>query len=176
MSDDGMLGKVAGEFALLSLLAFGGVNAVIPEIHRHIVEMNGWVTDQQFAQMFAIANAAPGPNMLLATLIGWHVAGLAGALLATVAMCGPSCILTYLVLKVWDRFRHMHWRIAMQRGLAPVTIGLFAAGAFLITRAAIDGWVAVSLAAATAVFSYFTRWNPLWMFLLAGVLGVLGLV
>lgn len=173
---DGSVGALAREFAMVSLLAFGGVNAVVPEIHRQVVDIAGWATGQQFAEMFAIAQAAPGPNLLLATLIGWHVAGLAGALVATAAICGPSCVLTYLVLRVWDRFRHMAWRTVVQRGLAPVTIGLVAASAFLIARGTIDGWVPLTIAAVTAVFAMVTPYNPLWMFAAGAGLGLLGLV
>ena len=96
---------LALQFAGLSLVAFGGANAVIPEIHRQAVDVHHWMTDQDFASLFAIAQAAPGPNFLVSTLVGWKAAGLLGALVATAAMCAPSCLLTFWVAKVWDRYR-----------------------------------------------------------------------
>ena len=87
---------LAVQFTSLSLVAFGGANAVIPEMHRQAVDVNHWMTNQDFAALFAIAQAAPGPNFLVTTLIGWKAAGLAGALVATAAMCGPSCVLDVL--------------------------------------------------------------------------------
>ncbi|MBA3812683.1 MAG: chromate transporter, partial [Caulobacteraceae bacterium] len=83
------------QFAILSLLAFGGANAVVPEIHRQAVEINHWMSDADFAALFAIAQAAPGPNFMISTLVGLKAAGLAGALVATVAMCAPSCLLAF---------------------------------------------------------------------------------
>ena len=103
------------QFAGLSLVAFGGANAVIPEIHRQSVEVHHWMTDKDFAALFAIAQAAPGPNFLVATLVGWKAAG-PGALVATAAMCGPSCVLTFWVAKAWDRYRETAWRIGDRRG------------------------------------------------------------
>jgi len=121
-------------FAMLSLLAFGGANTVIPEIHRQAVDVAHWMSDTEFADLFAIAQAAPGPNTLIVTLVGWHAAGLAGATVATLAMCGPAALLTYAVLKLWERFKDVSWRATVQQGLMPVTVGMVAASAFILTR------------------------------------------
>ena len=137
-------------FAVLSLLAIGGANAVVPEMHRHAVEVAHWMTDQEFAALYAIGQAAPGPNVLVVTLIGWHVAGIAGALVATIAMCGPSSLLTYTVVRFWDRFKERPWRAYVQTGLAPVTVGLVAASAFLLARATDTGPVPVAVTLATS--------------------------
>jgi chromate transporter len=130
------LGTLAAHFALISLFAVGGAMAVVPEMHRQAVEVSGWMTDRQFADLFAIAQAAPGPNIIVVTLIGYHAAGIPGALVATLAMSGPTCIITYYVSRAFDRFKDAHWRIVVQAGLVPVSVGLFAAGAFVIARAA----------------------------------------
>ena len=167
---------LALQFAGLSLVAFGGANAVIPEIHRQAVDVRHWMTDQDFAALFAIAQAAPGPNFLVSTLIGWKAAGLAGALIATAAMCGPSCVLTYWVAKVWDRYRERSWRIAIGAGLAPVTVGFVFSSAFVLIRAADKGWRLAIVTAASAIVAYFTRLNPLWCLLAAGALGLIGLL
>lgn len=165
------LSQLAAHFGLLSLLAVGGVNAVVPEMHRQAVDVAGWMTGRQFADLFAIAQLAPGPNVMIVTLIGYQVAGFAGALVATVAMCGPSCFFAYFAAQAWRRFEGARWRMVTQAALVPVSVGLIAASALVLARAAGQTWTAVALTAATAGVCYFTRINPLWMFALAAVLG-----
>lgn len=170
------LSAIALQFAGLSLVAFGGANAVIPEIHHQAVDVRHWMTDQDFASLFAIAQAAPGPNFLVSTLVGWKAAGLAGALVATAAMCGPSCILTFWVAKVWDRYRETGWRMAVGAGLAPVTVGFVFSSAFVLTRAADRSWRLALVTVASAAIAYFTKLNPLWCLLAAGALGLAGVL
>ena len=178
MKLDGLdtLGTLAAHFALISLFAIGGVMAVVPEMHRQAVEVSGWMTDRQFADLFAIAQAAPGPNIIVVTLIGYHAAGIPGALVATLAMSGPTCVITYYVSRTFDRFKDAHWRIVVQAGLVPVSVGLFAASAFVIARAADTSFTAVAITLATAAVAYWTRFNPLWLFAAAGILGYAGFV
>jgi chromate transporter len=171
-----LLGTLAWRFLLLSFLAIGGVNATLPEIHRQVVEVERWMTDSEFAALFAIANAAPGPNMLLVTLVGWHVAGVAGALVATFTLIGPTSVLVYVVFHLWNRFRHAIWRRPVQNGLSAVTVGLIAASAFLLARAADTSAVTTGITLGTALMSYFTRLNPLWAFGPAAAIGVAGFV
>jgi chromate transporter len=173
---NGSLSALFIHFAVLSLLAIGGVNAVVPEMHRHAVEVAGWMSDRQFAEMFAIAQVAPGPNTMVVVLIGYHVAGLAGALTAIVAMCGPSCLVTYFASRAWQRFQHARWRNVAQAALVPISAGLIAASALVLARAADHNLAAGMLTAGTAGVSYFTRANPLWMFVLAALLGYAALV
>jgi chromate transporter len=173
MNDSPLL-TLFGYFALLSLFAVGGANAAIPEMHRIAVEAMHWMSDRQFADMFAIAQVSPGPNVVIVTLIGYHVAGFAGAGVATVAMCGPTCVLAYLVARTWDRFKDAHWRIAIQAGLVPVSLGLIAASAFVLARSADHNVYAGIITAATAVAAFATRINPLWIFLGGGILGLTG--
>jgi chromate transporter len=174
MKSLGTLWILAVQFAMLSLLAFGGANAVIPEIHRQSVEIHHWMTDSDFTSLFAIAQAAPGPNFLITTLIGWKAAGLPGALVATAAMCAPSCLLTFWVVKFWDRHREAHWRAAVSAGVAPVTVGLIFSSASVLVRAADTGWRLAIVTAASAAVVYFTKLNPLWCLGAAAVLGMLG--
>jgi chromate transporter len=173
-ADGGTLMVLAGHFALLSLFAIGGANAAVPEMHRLVVEVRGWMDDRQFADMFAIAQLAPGPNVILVTLIGYHVAGLTGAAVTTAAMCGPTCVFAYFVGHVWERFKTARWRIAIQAGLVPVAIGLIAASAAVLAQAADKTWTAAAITAATAAIAYWSRLNPLWMFTVAAVLGFAG--
>jgi chromate transporter len=164
------------QFAGLSLLAFGGANAVVPEMHRQAVDVHHWMSDADFTALFAIAQAAPGPNFMISTLVGWRAAGLPGAMIATLAMCAPSCLLTFWVAKAWDRYRDAPWRRALAAGLAPVTVGLVAATAWLLVRAADRDVQLGMITAATAVTGYFTRLNPLWCLAAAAGLGLLGLL
>ncbi len=176
MRDDSPINAFIVIALMLSVAAVGGVNAVLPELHRQVVEINHWLTDKQFADLFAIANASPGPNMLVITLIGWCLGGFYGAVLSTLALCTPTCLLTYSVAHIWERFKDAPWRIAVQAGLVPVTVGLIAASAYLLTRAADHTAMAYAITAVTAGVSCFTRFNPLWVMAAAVGLGFLGAV
>jgi chromate transporter len=164
--------SLAGYFAMLSLFAIGGANAAVPEMHRLVVDVKHWLTDAQFTHLFAIAQVTPGPNVIIVTLIGFQVAGIAGALVTTLGMVGPTCVFAYGVGKIWDRFRDAPWRKAIQSGLVPISIGLVAASGLIIARAAAVSWAAAGIIAVTAVVSYTTRLNPLWMFGLAALIGL----
>jgi chromate transporter len=161
-------------FLVLSLVAFGGANAVVPEMHRQAVELRHWMSDRQFADLFAIAQAAPGPNVMISTLIGWKVAGIGGALLATLAMCGPSCLIAYFAAGVWERNREAAWRIAVGAGLAPLTVGLVASSAWLLSQAADRDWRLAAVTLAIGVAASFSKLNPLWFLGAAAALGLAG--
>jgi chromate transporter len=177
MKDEaGTLLTLAGQFALMSLFAIGGANSAVPEMHRLAVEVERWMTEQQFTDLFAIAQVTPGPNVIIVTLIGYHVAGLLGALITTLAMCGPTCVVAFYVGDAWERFKDAPWRSAIQAGLLPISIGLIAASAFVVASVAAHNFVAVAVVLATAVVSYATRLNPLWIFAAAAVLGLAGLI
>ena len=177
MKADGDILLVLGvQFAVMSLLALGGANAVVPEMHRQAVELNGWMNEREFTDMFAMAQVAPGPNVMLVTLIGYHVAGVTGALVTTLAMCGPTAVLAHFLGRAWDRFKDAHWRRAVQAGVVPISVGLVAATAIVLTRSASQSWFAVIITVATAAIMYWTRWNPLWLVGIAGLAGLAGLV
>ena len=168
--------EVAVEFMILSLLSFGGANAILPEIHQRAVDVHHWMTDADFTQMFALSQAAPGPNVLIVSLIGWKAAGVAGALVAMAAMCGPSSILTYGVAHAWERFRDAPLRIAIQQALAPVTVGLILAAGYVLTLIADKTWQAFIVTGTTVVLSLTTRAHPLWILGAAAAAGAAGLV
>lgn len=168
------LASLAGQFLLLSLLAVGGANAIIPELHRVAVDQNHWLTNSQFVDLFAIAQAVPGPNVLIVTLIGWHVAGLPGAFVATTAMCAPSCLLTYGLHGAWHRFYLSPVRLLLQRALVPIAVGLVLASGAVLTQAAGLDWKYVAISLVTALVAFGTKWNPLWLLLAAAVLGAAG--
>ena len=168
--------ELAAQFMTLSLLSIGGANAIIPEIHLRVVENMHWMTDADFTQLFALSQAAPGPNVLIVSLVGWKVAGVAGAIVALLAMCGPSSVLTYAFTRVWDRFRDAPLRIAIQRALAPVTVGLVLSSGYVLARTADHGVLAYAITGLTATLVLTTRWHPLWMLAAAAGLGALGVV
>jgi len=163
-------------FALFSLMAVGGANSVVPEMHRQAVEVHQWISDRKFSELFAIAQAAPGPNVVFVTLLGYYIAGLPGALITTVAMCGPTCTIAYFVARVFDRFKSASWRIVIQAGLVPVTIGLIAASALIVARAADRNAMTALITAASFALAFWTRITPLAALGVAAVLGLLGLV
>jgi chromate transporter len=163
-------------FAALSLFAVGGAQAAIPEIHRVAVDVMHWMSDRQFADMYAISQLSPGPNVIIVALIGFHVAGLAGAAVAIAAMCGPTCVLAYFMARTWDRFKNARWRMAVQAGLVPVSLGLIGASAFVLARAADHNIYAMLITAATAGVAFWTRISPLWIFAAAGAVGFAGFV
>lgn len=169
------LASLALSFAALSLVAIGGANAVVPALHDLAVVRHGWLGDREFASFFALANAAPGPNVLIVTLIGYKVAGLAGALVATAAMCGPSSVLVFAVSRVWLRFKDSPWRRLAERALAPVTIGLVFASAFTLTRAGDGDLARLAITAGAAAAILFTRLNPLWVLGAAASAGFAGI-
>jgi chromate transporter len=171
-ADAGTYLTLLGFFAVLSLFTIGGGNSAVPEMHRFSVDVQHWLTDRQFADTFALAQLTPGPNLIIVALIGYHVAGVGGGLLATLAMCGPTGVFAYFVGRASDRFKESAWHIALSRGLVPVTIGLTAASAAVIATTADFGWVAAFITAATALASYWMRLNPLWFFAAAALLGL----
>ena len=175
MKDDGVVWALAGHFALMSLFAMGGANAALPEMYRLAVETKQWMTDREFADMFAIAQVTPGPNVIVVTMIGYHVAGIAGAVVATVSMCGPTCVLAYFVGGLWDRFKNAPWRVIVQSALVPLSLGLIGASTLVITQVVASSWTAVGLTAGTALLTYFFRMNPIWIFLAAALSGLFGL-
>jgi chromate transporter len=175
-SDGGILLTLAIFFATTSLFAIGGANSAVPEMHRYAVEVQHWLTDRQFSETFALAQLTPGPNIIIVTLIGYHVAGVVGGLVTTLAMCGPTCVFAYFVGRASDRFKGAAWHAALSRGLVPVTLGLLASSAAVIATTTDYGWLAMAITAGTAILAFFVRVHPLWAFAVAAVLGLAGLV
>ncbi len=158
-------------FAQLSLIAFGGGNTILPEMHRQMTEVHHWLTDADFAALFALAQAAPGPNMMLVPLIGWHIAGWSGMLVSTLAIFGPSSILTAMALRLWGRFKHQSWRQAIRDGLVPISVGLVAASAILIVAAADREWILAAISAGVVLAATRTRVHPMWLLAAGAVVG-----
>jgi chromate transporter len=170
------LSELAAVYAQLSLMAFGGANALIPEMQRQVVDVHHWMSAQAFAALYGLAQAAPGPNMMVVSLIGLRVGGVWGALVTTGAVAAPSSVLTFVVSRVWDRFKNANWRRALQAGLQPVTIGLIAASADLLIESTTVDWRTAFVIAVTAGLFIFTKLHPLLILGGAAVAGAIGLV
>lgn len=165
------LPSLLGVFALLSLLAVGGGTAVLPEMKAVIVTRLGWLTAEQFVAIYSLGQLAPGPNMLMVSVIGYHVAGAAGAGAALVGFLLPSSALALGVSRLWRRFEGSPWRTAIQRGLAPVAIGLMGAGVIAIARVATREPATVVMAAAVALVLLRRRVNPALLIVAGGLVG-----
>lgn len=168
------LAALALIFSQLSLVAFGGGNTILPEMHRQVVDVRHWMTSSDFAALFALAQTAPGPNLMVAPLIGWQVAGLPGMLVTTAALFGPSSIVTVVALGLWTRFKDKPWRAAVQAGLVPISVGLVAASAAIITRSVDHEWIFVAITAVSAAVLLRFNVHPLWMLALGAAVGWTG--
>lgn len=146
-------------FAPLSIVTVGGGQGIIAEVQRQVVDVHHWMTHAQFLSDFAIARLAPGPASLLATLIGWQVGGLGGALVATLALFGPTAFLMVGVVHVWNRHEGARWLNALQAGLRPVAAGLILAAVHVLMKELDGGWVAWLTAAGATVLVMKTRIN-----------------
>jgi chromate transporter len=145
-------------------------------MHRKAVDSYSWMNGNQFADLFAISQAAPGPSILLVTLIGYKAAGITGAVLATVAMILPAGILVYLVSRLWSRSADSPLRSAIERGFAPLTVGLVLASGWVMSKAADHDWRAWILTAACTFLCTTTKTNPIFIVGGAALIGWLGWV
>jgi chromate transporter len=166
---------LAGIFSQLSLLAFGGGNTILPEMQRQVVEIHHWMSARDFSAMFALAQAAPGPNMMVVTLVGWRVAGWYGVLVTSLAKFGPSSLLTGIALHGWQRFKHKPWRPIVQAGLVPMTVGLVSASAMLISKASDHTWSTALITLVCAALAWKTGLHPLLLLAAGAAIGLMGI-
>ena len=174
--DSSALMALFAYFLMLSFLAVGGAPSVLPEMHRYVVEVNGWMTSTQFAELYTLAQVAPGPNVMYIPLVGWQIAGLAGALATTIPMLIPSATLTLLVAHLHARHPKHAFGFALRKGLTPITIGLIFASGWILMTAANDHWRGYLLTAATVLIVLRTSFNPLWLLAAGAAAGILHLV
>lgn len=158
-----MLVPIALLFSHLSVLAVGGVNSTLPEMANIVVNQKHWLTASQFSQFYAIANVAPGPNMLIVTTIGAHMAGIPGGLVATAAMMLPAGTIAASVAVLFNRHKEAKWRRLAQASLLPLSSGLILAAASLLTRQADTGWLTLVLTLVSAFLTWRTKLHPLWL-------------
>jgi len=170
---------LANVFCILSLMAVGGGSAVLPEMVHESVVVNHWVTGREFASIFSLGQMAPGPNLSMVGLVGLKAAGVLGMIVALVAFYLPSSFLAYLASHIWDYFKDNPWRDAIQKGLAPITIGLMLAGvyavgksaSFNVTKSLDHNLITLGIGAAVCVTLFIWRVNPAVLILTGGVVG-----
>jgi chromate transporter len=163
-------------FMMLSFLAVGGAPSVLPEMHRYVVEVHGWMTSAKFAQLYSLAQVAPGPNVMYVPLIGWHIAGWAGAVATLFAVIVPSFSLTLVVAHLYAKHPKAAFGIAMRRGLTPITIGLIFSSAWILLPAVNADWRGYVLTALTVVLVLRTKVNPIVVLVGGAAAGMMGLV
>ena len=159
MLDNRLIGLLI-VFAPLSLLSFGGGQAIVADIQQQTVDVHGWLSNAQFTDMYAISRAAPGPSTLVAALIGYQVAGFLGAFVACLAIYVPSSAVVYAATSWWQRHRVSPIKTAIERGLAPIAIGLIFAGALAVVEASGAGLLSLATTAIATAVLYTTRTSP----------------
>jgi chromate transporter len=163
-------------FAIISMLSIGGALATSSEMHRYLVDERGWINHQQFVESITLAQAAPGPNVLFVTLLGWQVAGTAGALATTLGVLVPSSVLTFYA----NRWRAAHYTSRLVRairlGLSPVAIGMTAAAGWVIAANSDFNPKLLALTILTMSVVLRSKINPLWLIALGAGLGASGIL
>ncbi len=179
-SADSPLWLLTTHLAMLSFATIGGgVVMLAPDIQRYVVEVHHWISSEQFAAAYAIAQAAPGPNMLYVTLVGWQIAGWLGAIGATLAVTIPPGLLTYAIGRVSNRRSSGgvgRFGKAIRNGLAPLSVGLLLAAVWVLLDSTHAGWRELIAVAFALVIVMRTRINPLWMIGAGAIAGIAGLM
>jgi len=162
------------QFLMLSLLAVGGAISTAPEMHRFVVNQHGWITDTQFTASVAIAQAAPGPNVLFVAVIGWNVAGPLGALATMTGILLPSTALSLWATRWGHARRETRGVRAFTTGMAPLTLGLLLATGWVLAGPAAGHPGSMALVAATVLLMLRTQLSPMWAVAMGAVAGALG--
>jgi chromate transporter len=171
-------------FGSLSLMSIGGGNAVLPEMHLRAVNQDHWVTNAQFADLFSISQTAPGPSILIVGMVGYAaglpvggiLGGVVGGVVATAAMVIPAASLVYGITLFWQKAEESKWRIAVEKGFAPLTVGLILASSLVMSRSADHDWRAYLLTGVCTLIFVRSKINPLIIVAIAGAIGYLGIV
>jgi chromate transporter len=174
---------VIWDFLSLSLFSLGGGNTLLSEYHHLSVDQYCWLSSRQFADIYALAEAAPGPSSMIVGLLGMGAAvqegpfwGLLSGVSAELAILLPSTLLMVAASLSWNRLRDAPVRIAFERGLGPITLGILFAVGLKILRISDHDTPAYAVSALVCVLMLRTRISPLWFMAVAAVLGGLGLV
>ena len=170
------LGGLFLHFLLLWFVAVGGPSAILPDIHRYVVEVQRLLTSAQFAEIYTLAQVAPGPNVMYVTLMGWYLAGWKGAAATTIPLLIPATTLTLVVGHLNERYPNAALARAVRRGLTPITIGLMFAGATILARAVNHDWRGYAITLLTVAVVLRKRLNPLWLLGAGALAGILGIV
>ena len=167
-------------FLVLSLLAVGGAITTVPDMHRYIVIQQHWLSDAQFTASIAIAQAAPGPNLLFVAVLGWNVAGPLGTLATLTGILAPSTLLSLWASRWGGQRRETRGVRAFTSGLTPLTLGLLLSTGWVLAEPYLRDpqyrWGSLALIVVTVLVMTRTRISPMWLVALGAVAGVLGLV
>ncbi len=174
--DGAQLLALFAHFLVLSLLAIGGAMVTAPDMHRFVVNERGWLTDTGFTASVALAQAAPGPNVLIVAVIGWNVAGLTGVLVTMVGNLLPSTLLAIWAGRWGERHQRSRFLRAFKAGMAPLTLGLLLTTGWVLTEPIRTDWRAIALVVGTVLIMLGTRLTPLWPIGLGALVGALGWV
>jgi chromate transporter len=169
------LARLAWHFFALSFVAFGAATSILPELHRVLVDSTHAMSDSEFSGLFGMSQAAPGTNVMFVTVLGWQVAGLAGAFTTTASFLTPTGLIALVVERYGARHHKARWHVAIRQALVPVTIGLLLASGYLLGAGTMTP-CGVGLTLVTIGVLMRTKWSPLWLTALGAVLGALGLV
>lgn len=163
-------------FLALWFVAVGGPSVILPDIHRYVVEVQELMTSTEFAEIYTLAQVAPGPNVMYVTLMGWHLAGWAGVAATTIPLLVPAITLTLVIGHLNERYPDALIGRAIRRGLMPITIGLMFASSTILMRAVNHDWRGFLLTLLTVALVLRKPWNPLWMLAAGAIAGIFGLV
>ena len=169
-----LLGQLVWTFGLLSLLSIGGANATVPEIHRQVVDIHHWMDDATFATLVAIGQTAPGPNVLIVSMIGWHLAGLVGMLATSAAMVVPSSVIAVGIGRVMNRNESSQAVNLARRSLAPLAVGFMLASGVVMARAAYAGYLTLIIVGVVTAIITLTRISPVWSMAGGALVGIAG--
>jgi len=167
---------LARVFAYLSLLTVGGGMAAFPEMKILTVEVHKWLTFPQLIHLYSVGQMAPGPNMMMIVSIGEWAGGFLGALVTVVGFFGPTASLTFVVARLWKRLEKWPWRVSIQQGLAPVSIGLLLSGCFTMAKGAITGLETATIAVVTLLVLLQYKVNPALLVLAGAIIGAISFV
>jgi chromate transporter len=160
-------------FASLALLTWGGGMAAFPELKRQVVDVHRWLTLRQLDYLYSVGQMAPGPTMMMVVSIGERLAGISGAIAVLLAFFGPTAMVAFLVGRLWIKLATWPWMASIQRGLAPVSIGLLLAGCITFAKGAVNGWITAIIAAVVFVTVLGSTINPAFLVLGGALAGLL---
>ncbi|QWD65621.1 chromate transporter [Polynucleobacter sp. MWH-Aus1W21] len=164
------------KLSLFSFVAFGGIIAVLPSLLDLAVNQEHWIDAATFADYFAIAQAAPGPNFMTITLVGWHVYGVLGAVVASIATCWPSSVMVFYLERYITSIKDPEKKKIIQYAAAALAIGLILTSSWKLTVGFNDHWTAIILTIAVVVITQFSKIHPLYLIALGAILGGAGLI
>jgi chromate transporter len=163
------LGTLVRVFTYLSILTVGGGMAAFPEMEHLAVNVHNWMTAPQLVHMYSVGQLAPGPNMMMIVSIGdwavWEASGsmalgIIGGLIVVIAFFGPTALLALVVGRAWNKLEKWPWRLSIQQGLAPVSVGLLLAGTLSMAKTAVTGWTTGGIALAVLLTMLWRKVNP----------------